>query len=106
LHLYLYQPAAASLCEWMLIRCDSGAAVQNLQDDAVIEPLQQQKRIIARGWVSNPPASAGRLSPIKVELFNMKLPVDEELRFVVCPYTAAAAVACEIGTLEWRQIGE
>jgi len=105
-HLYFYQLAAPTLIGWALIRCPYSDAVQNLLDPDVMEPLQHQKRIISRGWISNPPANAGRVSPVKFEVFNFKLPVDEELRFVYCPWQASAAVGYEIGTLEWRQIGE
>lgn len=87
--------------EWMLIRCDGSESMQDLSDPTVVEFLQMQKRILQRGLVLQ---YGGNVKLVKCELYNLEIPVNEELRFVIRPFLTCQDVDL-LSLLEYRQVG-
>lgn len=92
--------------EWMIIRMDSADALPDLNSSSVVEALQKDKRIFARGfeYISNTTYQTPRR--IKFELYNVKLRYGEELRLVIRPLSTTADAGIVNGLFEWRQVGQ
>lgn len=103
---YLYDTESRTFGEWMLIRCDAGEALQDLNDDTVVENLHKQGRILRRDLFMSCDPDGGSIKRHKFELYNVKLDDDEELRLVIRPWVSAAAATCFVrGIIEWREVG-
>lgn len=103
---WLYDTAQRTMGEWAVIRCDKDEALQDLNDDVVVENLHKQGRILRRDMFMSCDPDGGSIKRHKVELFNVKLDDDEELRLVIRPWVSAAGATCyATGILEWREVG-
>lgn len=102
------QGAAGVLFEYAVFRCKSADATQDMNDSDAMEYLQKEGRILTRGIVSQGDWAAGLSSKLlKMEFFNVKIPDDEELRFLIRPIFPAGPYANSriIGLLEYRKVG-
>lgn len=102
----VHSVAEAFHYEWMLIRCLSADAMQDLDDSDTMEYLQKEGRVLKRGLVSValPNYAAARWQ--KFEVYNVALNDGEELRLLIRPLVGSTADAGRIyGLLEWRQVG-
>lgn len=103
---YVWRSDGDYAYEWMLIRCGTGEATQDLSDASVVEALQKEGRLFARGFFANAStASGGRPTKIAFEVYNVNLPIDNELRLVVRPLVGATDTIQYYSVLEWRQVG-
>jgi hypothetical protein len=95
-----------SILEWMIFRCKSTDALQDLNDAAVVELAQKEGRLFARGVITRGQGQYASPVQTKFEFYNVKLAPDEELRMVLRPIVSGTAAAANIYTvLEWRQVG-
>lgn len=94
--------------EWMLLKCLQSDGTQDLSDPAVVERLQKESRLFARGMIVNGSAEAGNgYRKLAFEVYNVKLQLGEELRLVGRPLLAVGASNfVGYGVLEWRQVGK
>lgn len=94
--------------EWFLIKCQSTDAIQDLSDNLVIEGLQRDSKIFARGVQVEPVGGRDATAPVlhTHQFYNVKLKRGEELRMVIMPYSSCTAShAFAVQLLEWRQVG-
>ena len=104
--LWVIDTAGRCFGELAVIRCDAGEALQDLNDDTVVENLHKQGRILWRALFQSCDPDGGGVKLHKFELYNVKLDDDEELRLVFRPMNDAAGATCEYrGILEWREVG-
>lgn len=104
---FLYDSDAFWGYEWMVIKCDSADALQDLNNNSAVEDLLKEGRIFARGLHMLPAPSTGApVRPIKFEFYKVELQDGEELRLVIRPLiTCNAGKGYIYGILEWRQVG-
>lgn len=100
---FLNSVAAEGIClEWMIIKCASGDALQDLNDSAIVEDLHREGRVFARDMC----AFVSGSRQFEFEFYNVKLDLGDELRMVVRPITGTAGATFHtVGVLEWRQVG-
>lgn len=104
-NLYHMDTAQAQICEWFVIRCLITDATQDMDDEATVEALQKDGRILTRGWTTSGQAAYGRFGKISFELHKVKLRYGEEIRVLLLPYYVGAAFAY-YGRIEYRQQGK
>lgn len=104
--MYIFSIAERQFYEYAVIRCDKDEALQDLDDDTVMENLHKQGRILRRDLIMCCDPDGGSVPAVKFELYNVKLDDDEELRMVVRPIVASSAASGNVfGLLEWREVG-
>lgn len=105
---FIHDTASHLVFEWMLIKCPSADATQDLNDSDVVEKLHKDKRLFARGLLLSPdPDQGGPVKPVKFEVFNVYLPYGEELRLVIRPIQSSGGATGRVhGVLEWRQVAQ
>lgn len=100
---YVYDSTPGhSMFEWFLVRCPAADGLQDLSDIDVMDALLKEKKILARGVVSQPGASYAPLKPIAFELYRIRLKEDDELRLICYPWTNNAATLVVDSILEYR----
>lgn len=105
-NLMVYISGAQMIYEWMLLRMDSADALPDLNTSSVVEELQKDSRILARGFEHIPNGYYAGMRRIKFEKYNLKLRYGEELRLVIRPLTTTADAGTIHGLFEWRQVGQ
>jgi hypothetical protein len=96
----------SSIAEWYLLKCLATDATQDLSNDTVVEGLQVDRRIFARGVFTTGIEGYSPFGVIKFAKYNVKLRDGEELRLLVRPIKAGAVTIKAYGILEWRKVGE
>ncbi|MEO5351407.1 MAG: hypothetical protein H7836_17460, partial [Magnetococcus sp. YQC-3] len=102
--LMLSSTATTMRFEWFVIRMNASDAVPNMDDSDTVELLHKEKRIYARGFVSQANLSYAPIKPVKFEFYNVRLRDGEELRFILKPWTTHADGIVR-SIVEWRQVG-
>jgi hypothetical protein len=104
--LYIYHNSLPIIFEWMIIKCLGTDALQDLNDNAVVEKLHKESRIMARDVSYGGTPTYVPPKNIKFEFYNVKLDTGEELRLVIRPILGGAGATGVIcGLLEWREVG-
>lgn len=98
--------ASAWAYEWFLLRCNITDATQDTDDEAVMEALQKDKKVLKRGFLSGGNASYTGWRKLEFELFQVRLRYGEEIRLLINPLYTGGATNCLYGRLEWRQQGK
>lgn len=92
--------------EWFVLRLEQGASIPDMDDGDTVEALHKQRRVFARGVVSQPPVQNAHMKGLKFELFNVVVPDGEELTLIVRPIAGGTGYGKTWLLLEWRQVGE
>jgi hypothetical protein len=105
---FIFDTGLWCIFEYAVIRCDHDDALQDLNDEAAVEDLHREGRILMRDFVMQPTPSYGRLKELELEFYNVKLLPDEELRLILRPLFDDSGVdAIRVaGIVEWRQVGK
>lgn len=111
LNAFIFDSADDLIFEYALIRCLQDDALQALDDADTLEYLMKEKRILKRGIHAAPcyGATTGSVpKKLAFELYQVKLRTGEELRLIIRPiYPAITGNSVhELGTLEWRKVGD
>lgn len=102
--IYVSCASQPTLLFWYVIKCLGTDAVQQVLDDAVLEQLQRDSKIFARGAVKIPYfAVTGGYASFDYEFHNVKLKDGEELRVVI--HAVDSVTIGAFGDLEWRETG-
>lgn len=103
--MYIFISGSAAAFEWMLLRQDTADGLPDLNTNSVVEELQKDKRILARGFYLTATHSYQPPPKVKFEVYKVPLRYGEELRLVVRPLSTTADQGTVYGLLEWRQVG-
>lgn len=102
---YVYINSTIGIFEWMVLRQETADALPDLNTNSVVEELQKDKRILARGFYMTAYPSYQPPPKIKFELYKVPLRYGEEIRLVFRPLVTTADQGTVQGLLEWRQVG-
>lgn len=99
--------ATENICyEWFLIRTNSDiGSTPDMNNDKLAERLHGEGRILKRGMVWQSAATIGGVVKQKIELYNVKLGVDEYLQIVIRPMIGTSLGLIFKAVVEWREVG-
>lgn len=100
-----YDTAQGIVFEWFVVRCLITDALQDMDDEGVVEALQKDNRILRRGFYRTGSPLYTNAPILDEEFHKVRLRYGEELRFIVNPIYCGAAQFFQ-GRLEWRQQGK